>query len=262
MKQRALEMPAVISDNICTQVINLQNKILNGQDGIPTLEQTQITHKLVLCLMKMKNYPSSGSLIQFMQAYLDQAKGGDRDFLLDATHLANHMFKAKNLNGFTPLDFEYNTTPSYLQQQEPPLSATHHTSTQPADTNTGKEEEEKNIISATSVSPAVTIPPTTDSQQFTSDSNVSAPAQQQEKSGTELPQVDSNEQAIDTNTNNNNLKQPRSFWQPPSPPSDYLQPGTPQFEEREIKRRQTILQTLHEMKRGYKNNHTRRRRDW
>jgi hypothetical protein len=144
MKQRALEMPSIMVDNICTQVITMQNNILETQNGMPTFEQTQIMHKLILCLIRLKNYPSSGSLIQFMQSYLDQAKGGDRDFLLNATHLANHMFKAKNINGVTPFEFEYGATPNYLNSLQ----------------NAAVPQEENNF----SASPEILPAPTTESQ--------------------------------------------------------------------------------------------------
>ena len=134
LKQRALEMPSIIVDNICTQIINMQNDILARDGGKPTIEETTITHKLVLCLMKMKNYPSSGSLMQFMQHFITQTCEGDRDFTFELTRRAGALFRAKEKNNLMSLDLEYDITPSYFKNSSPsaPLETELETAVSPS----------------------------------------------------------------------------------------------------------------------------------
>jgi transposase-like protein len=141
LRQRALQMPAVISDNLCTQLINLQNKIQSRDEPIPTMEEVSITHKLVLCLMKLKNYPASGALMQFMQQFIDLTNDGNRDFTTELTHKANELFHKKETNSLTPLDFEYGIMPSYLTSPAEPGRAC------PNDAQPGAADAEKNASS-------------------------------------------------------------------------------------------------------------------
>src|SRR4051812_23110963 len=63
--------PATIADNLCSQLVELQNTIAAREPGnrFPTMQEAEVTRKLITCLEKMKKYPSLSQNMQVLETF-------------------------------------------------------------------------------------------------------------------------------------------------------------------------------------------------
>src|SRR5580700_3864793 len=56
LKLAAYQAPATISENLCCQLVELQNAVARREPGLryPTPQEAEVTRKLIACLEKMK----------------------------------------------------------------------------------------------------------------------------------------------------------------------------------------------------------------
>src|SRR6202012_1464035 len=82
LKQASMAMPVIIADNMCNQLIALQNSIAEREEGkrIPTMQEAEIMRKLVNCITKLKDHPSLGQNIQMMMNFSLYVGTHDLDF--------------------------------------------------------------------------------------------------------------------------------------------------------------------------------------
>jgi transposase-like protein len=134
LKQASLAMPVIIADNMCNQLIELQNSIAEREEGkrIPSMQEAEIMRKLVNCVTKLKDHPSLGQNIQMMMSFSHYIGSHDLDFNKKLMVYANGYFKGKAKNGCLPIHFDYGT---------PPMQPS------PEEVNNMKEELEDNNVS-------------------------------------------------------------------------------------------------------------------
>ena len=120
LKQAAHAMPCIMVDNMCSQLIELQNNIAEREEGqrYPSLQEAEITRKLVNCIAKMKEYPSLPMHIQMMMGFSNYIDVADRDFSIKFVKYADRYFKDKNLQGQFPYQLEYGNKPLAANRQE------------------------------------------------------------------------------------------------------------------------------------------------
>jgi hypothetical protein len=109
LRLAALQAPATIADNICSQLVELQNTIAAREPGnrFPTLQEAEVTRKLITCLEKMKKYPSLSQNMQMLETFRNYVRPLDKDFSRKLGGYTEKFLTGKNINGFAPYQVEY-----------------------------------------------------------------------------------------------------------------------------------------------------------
>jgi hypothetical protein len=109
LRLAALQAPATIADNICSQLVELQNTIAAREPGnrFPTLQEAEVTRKLIVCLEKMKKYPSLSQNMQMLETFRNYVRPLDKDFSRKLGGYTEKFLTGKNINGFAPYQVEY-----------------------------------------------------------------------------------------------------------------------------------------------------------
>lgn len=153
LKQASLAAPAIIADNLFNQVVELQAHIASREEGnrFPSQQEADITRKLILCIEKLKLYPSQGSCMQMMRSFLDFVGNSNAGLQQQIMQYAKDFLEGKGANGFKPYDISYKaTTPEEIQAEamqaqsvgEEPLSENTETSNEiSASENNSKPEK-------------------------------------------------------------------------------------------------------------------------
>lgn len=123
LKQASLAAPAMIVDNLFSQLVELQNHIASRDEGsrFPTLHEAEITRKLIQCIDKLKLYPSQGACMQMMRGYLDFIGTGNEELHSQTLTYAKEYLQGRAINGFAPYDISYKakTPQDILNEIEP-----------------------------------------------------------------------------------------------------------------------------------------------
>ena len=71
LRQAAFAAPAIIANNLCNQLVELQNAIAAREPGqrFPTMQEAVITGKLIAGIEKMKKYPSLPQNMQVLETF-------------------------------------------------------------------------------------------------------------------------------------------------------------------------------------------------
>jgi len=120
LKQASLAAPAMIVDNLFSQLVELQNHIASREEGcrFPTLHEAEITRKLIQCIDKLKLYPSQGACMQMMRGYIDFIGTGNEELRTQTLTYAKEYLHGRNINGFAPYDISYKAkTPQDMLQE-------------------------------------------------------------------------------------------------------------------------------------------------
>jgi transposase-like protein len=109
LKKSIHAMPVIILENMHYQIIELQNDIANREEGkrYPTVQEAEITRKLVNCMHKMSHYPCLPQNIQMMQQFSAYVNNEDHDFAVRLVRYANNFFTGKEKYTHKPCHFEY-----------------------------------------------------------------------------------------------------------------------------------------------------------
>jgi transposase-like protein len=109
LRLAALQAPATIADNICSQLVELQNTIAAREPGnrFPTMQEAEVTRKLITCLEKMKKYPSLSQNMQMLETFRNYVRPLDKDFSRKLGGYTEKFLTGKNINGFAPYQVEY-----------------------------------------------------------------------------------------------------------------------------------------------------------
>ncbi|MBX2904534.1 MAG: hypothetical protein KF744_00760 [Taibaiella sp.] len=110
LRQAARQAPAVIAENIFSQIVELQNDIASREEGkrYPTMQEAELTRKLVLSVDKMKNAPALSQSMQVLRMFRSFANSyGDRDFRLTLNRVMEHFLEGEAKNGYMPYQVEY-----------------------------------------------------------------------------------------------------------------------------------------------------------
>ncbi len=110
LKRAAYQAPAMIAENLCSQLVELQNSIASRETGkrFPTKDEAEITRKLLAGLDKVKKYPSKGQTLQvftLFRDYLRKSWGKDaaRTFGMQMTSFLDN----DPVNGYQPFEMEF-----------------------------------------------------------------------------------------------------------------------------------------------------------
>lgn len=110
LRQAARTAPAVIAENIFSQIVELQNDIASREEGkrYPTMQEAELTRKLVLSVDKMKSAPALPQTMQVLRMFRFFANDfGDRDFRLTLNRAIEHFIEGKAKDGYMPYQVEY-----------------------------------------------------------------------------------------------------------------------------------------------------------
>ncbi|MBS1689492.1 MAG: hypothetical protein JSS96_12265 [Bacteroidetes bacterium] len=109
LKQASLAAPAMIVDNLFSQLVELQNHIATREEGnrFPTLHEAEITRKLIQCIDKLKLYPSQGACMQMMRGYIDFIGTGNETFRNQTLQYTKEYLQGRSINGYAPYDIAY-----------------------------------------------------------------------------------------------------------------------------------------------------------
>jgi len=110
LRQAARQAPAVIAENIFSQIVELQNDIASREEGkrYPTMQEAELTRKLVLSVDKMKSAPALSQTMQVLRMFRSFANGyGDTSFRLLLNQVIEHFVESEAKNGYLPYQVEY-----------------------------------------------------------------------------------------------------------------------------------------------------------
>jgi transposase-like protein len=111
LRTAALQAPALIAENLASQIVELQNAIAAREPGqrFPTPQEAEVTRKLIGCYEKMKHYPSLSQSSQVLQSFRNFVKDRATDDAVK-TSVANWsaiFLQANAKNGYSPYQLEY-----------------------------------------------------------------------------------------------------------------------------------------------------------
>ena len=109
LKSAAAHAPATISENLSSQLVELQNKIAAREPGnrIPTSEEAEITRKLVIALAGVNKKQSLAQYMQVMESFRDFVRPFNSHFSKQLAHYTDKFFTAQSQNGYLPWQMEY-----------------------------------------------------------------------------------------------------------------------------------------------------------
>ncbi|MBX2906415.1 MAG: hypothetical protein KF744_10285 [Taibaiella sp.] len=110
LRQAARTAPALIAENIFSQIVELQNDIASREEGkrYPTLQEAELTRKMVLSADKMKSAPALSQTMQVLRMFRAFANSyGNRDFRLTLNQAMEHFLEGEAKNGYLPYQVEY-----------------------------------------------------------------------------------------------------------------------------------------------------------
>ena len=113
LRQAALAAPAVIVDNLYSQLAELQQSIASREEGnrYPTVQEAEITRKLINCIIKLKEYPSQGANMQMMMQFAGYLQKAAPQLQKEVVIQADAFLKGRGKIGYKPYQIEYDVTP-------------------------------------------------------------------------------------------------------------------------------------------------------
>lgn len=113
MRLASFQAPATIADNMCSQIVEMQNTIAAREPGnrFPTPQEAEVIRKLVVSLERMKKYPSLSVNMQVLETFRNYIHPIDKDFARDLGKYTTDFIEAKSVNGYAPYQVEYGVEP-------------------------------------------------------------------------------------------------------------------------------------------------------
>jgi len=119
LRTASLAAPAIMVDNFCHMVVELQTEI--GQrpptNRFPTQQEIECLRKLVNCITKLKQYASTGMNMQVMADFVKYV-GPDDEFKQKLQLYAEGYFKARKDTERYPNEFEYGYPAPMTNEEE------------------------------------------------------------------------------------------------------------------------------------------------
>lgn len=119
LRRAAQTAPAIIADNMFSQLVELQNDIASRETGkrYPTMREAELTRKLCLSIDRMKSAPGLSQSMQVLQLFRSFAQSHyDNKFHLQLNQVIEHFLEGNAKNGFMPYQMEYGILP--LEEEE------------------------------------------------------------------------------------------------------------------------------------------------
>ena len=113
LKVASYTAPATICDNLCSQLVELQDHIATREPGkrFPTPQEAEVTRKMVLSIATMKKTPSLSMSMQVIESFKDFARPFNKQFSRQLSHYAGRFLSKQSKNGFVPFQMEYGIDP-------------------------------------------------------------------------------------------------------------------------------------------------------
>ncbi len=159
LRQAAYAAPVMIAENLCSQLVELQNDIAGREAGkrYPTMQEAEITRKLITGIEKMKKYPSLPQSTQVLETFKQFiAPSADREFRRILNMQSVRFLEGQAKNGYLPYQLEYGMdnipplNPYYQEKEEPeiltenPSQTVDSTTLQPVSGSTTQPEKTGN----------------------------------------------------------------------------------------------------------------------
>ena len=118
LRLASLQAPLTIADNLCSQVVELQNTIASRDSGqrFATPIEADTMRKLINSLDKMKKYPSLSTNMQVLETFRNFVRPLNMTFTSDLSHFIELFVEGKSQLGYAPYQVEYGVEPT------PPVS--------------------------------------------------------------------------------------------------------------------------------------------
>lgn len=121
LRKASMEAPAMVVENLCSQLVELQNAIASREPGkrYPTPQEAEITRSLVCSIERMKKYPSLAQNMQMMETFRTFVQPKNKDLARQIGNYSENYFDARVRNGYAAYNMEYGMeqvspiTPSY-----------------------------------------------------------------------------------------------------------------------------------------------------
>ena len=109
LKIAAYQAPATISNNIASQLVEMQNAIAAREPGkrFPTKDEADITRKLILNMDTLKKQTSLAQNMQMMESFREFARPLNKQFSQQLAHYADKFLTAKSQGGYLPYQMAY-----------------------------------------------------------------------------------------------------------------------------------------------------------
>jgi DNA-binding XRE family transcriptional regulator len=113
LRLAAYQAPATIADNLCSQLVELQNAIASREPGkrYATPGEAEVMRKLIVSLEKMKKYPSLSQNMQILETFRNYIRPVDKKFATQLSNYTERFLNGKSVNGFAPYQMEYGVDP-------------------------------------------------------------------------------------------------------------------------------------------------------
>lgn len=125
LRYASYQGPAMIAEKLCNQLVELQNAIDRREPGLryPTKDESQIIHRLILDIEKMRKFPSLGVTMQVLQTFRNHIRKSDKQ-LADKLNVHFMLYtEEKAAGGLYPLSYDFdneNVSPIALSADEEP----------------------------------------------------------------------------------------------------------------------------------------------
>ena len=113
LRLASFQAPATIADNLCSQLVELQNSIAARQPGnrFPTPQEAEVSRKLVTSLEKMKKYPGLAQNMQVLETFRNYVRPLDKDLARNLGNYISKFLTAEGVSGYVPYQLEYGVAP-------------------------------------------------------------------------------------------------------------------------------------------------------
>lgn len=110
LRQAARSAPIIATDNLFSQLIELQDSIAAREPGkrFPTMQEADLTRKLVLSIDKMKSSPSLSQSMQVLHIFRSFVSDSyDLSFRHKLNRLIENFLEGEAKNGYRPYQAQY-----------------------------------------------------------------------------------------------------------------------------------------------------------
>jgi DNA-binding XRE family transcriptional regulator len=138
LRQAASAAPVMIAENLFSQLAEMQLAIAGREPGqrFPTMQEAEVTRKLVGCIEKMKKYPSLPQNMQVLASFR-QFISPVVDSRVDSTIrlYADRFLEAEAKNGYLPYQVEFGVAPLLYEEDVDQQAQPEETGNSPEETH-------------------------------------------------------------------------------------------------------------------------------
>src|ERR1043165_6720212 len=109
MREASRQAPVIISENLASQIVELQNSIARREPGLryPTQEESVIMQRLITMFEKMKKVPGLSVNMQVIGTFREWMSTRDKSFTRDLNLYSGLFLQGYAKNGYYPYQLEF-----------------------------------------------------------------------------------------------------------------------------------------------------------